>query len=558
VAALSIPDPRPDGTAHPHEDPVRVLRELGASTVPTFGALERRPDGGSRLVVVERALKRAFDDAEIAEWIRNARRLAALDHPNLVRVRDVIIRSDEVRVVSDFVDGVRWTELASATASRAGLDAARPKLEAALRVFVDALSGLSALHNLRDASRQPLKLVHGGLTPDCIIVGSDGIARVAGASRLRSATARLPHSGIAYLAPEVLLEDDTADARADVYSLGVMLWEVLSGRPFLPNQQPSAIVTLLLSGHAPAVAAPQAIPWAAPLAHVVARALSADPEKRFASASIMAAELRRIAASRLETAARMASQVDEAFGDVIRARRKELERGVVADEASLPLGTPRRGPEEGIDIDVDEEIAEASSTAPTVPPPAPAPEPRDLLPAPVPAAPPPYEEAIATTPLPITVPLEVAEISDPSSPTHLSKIRRLLALLGSVGLGLVAAIGWLGVRPSAPAPLAHAAPPAAPASPQARPREREEPKEILPALPTVITSAAPAPDGPGAAAAPSTASRPSTPSGPGAAAAASTAPRPSSNAPAPPLRRRTLTPRLTTLTTRRAYDPEGI
>ena len=129
----------------------------------------------ARLVVVERAERKAFDDGEIADWIRDARRLSALDHPNVARVRDVIIRSGEILVVSEFVDGVRWREFAATTT-----------LETALRVFVDALTGLSALHDLRDArdaKRQLFKLVHGGLTPDCIVVGLDGVARVVGASR---------------------------------------------------------------------------------------------------------------------------------------------------------------------------------------------------------------------------------------------------------------------------------------------------------------------------------------------------------------------------------------
>ncbi len=482
----ALPDPRPDGSGHPLADGLRLLRELGAATVPIFAALELRSDGSSRLVVVERALKRAFEDAEIADWMRNAPRLAELDHPNLARVRDVVIRGDEVRVVSDFVDGVRWTELAPATASTASAGTRPPPLETALRVFVDALSGLSALNNLRDAKRQPLKLVHGGLTPDCLIVGSDGVARVIGASRLRSATARLPASGSAYLAPEVLLEDDTADARADVYSIGVMLWEALSGRAFLPHLQPSAIVTQLLSGRLPAVAAPQTIPWAAPLAEVVTRALSADPEKRFASASTMAAELRRIAGSKLSTPPRVASQVKEAFGDAIRARRTELERGEVANEVSLALGAPRKPPEEEFDIDVDDETAEASSTAPTLPPPAAEPEPRALLPTPPPMVPTEREDGPATTPLAIATPLATTSLADAASSTHPPKAGRLIALIGLGALALAALTWWLEVRAPDPSrPPARGAAPVTIAPPRATPpAEREEPREDPPAIPT--------------------------------------------------------------------------
>ncbi|HEX3343662.1 MAG TPA: hypothetical protein VHS09_03775, partial [Polyangiaceae bacterium] len=83
----------------------------------------------------------------------------------MARVRDVVIRGEEVFVAGEFVDGVRWSELVGGPR--------RVSLEISLRVLVDVLSGLSAVHNLRDAKREPLKLVHGELTPECVVVGID-------------------------------------------------------------------------------------------------------------------------------------------------------------------------------------------------------------------------------------------------------------------------------------------------------------------------------------------------------------------------------------------------
>ncbi len=425
MAALPTPDPRPDARAQASDDRLRLLRELGAQAVPAWAAIESLADASTRLVVVERAERKAFDDGEIADWIRDARRLSALDHPNVARVRDVIIRSGEILVVSEFVDGVRWREFATTTT-----------LETALRVFVDALTGLSALHNMRDArdaKRQVFKLVHGGLTPDCVVVGLDGIARVVGASRPRSATARLAGTGSAYLAPEVLLEDDAVDARADVYSVGVMLWEALSQRRFLPNMQPSAIVTQLLSGRVPGVTLPEGSPWAAPLADVVTRALSADPEKRFSSAAAMAADLRRIGALKLPLALRVAAGVRATFGKAISARRAELERGEV-DANKGPLRGSKPSPEE-LSIDVTDDVAdalrpEASQTASTVPPPGvprePGPEldePRavsafELSPGPVAIAPPPQPAPLPPPPAPVATaqPLRSAPLAPPQAP----------------------------------------------------------------------------------------------------------------------------------------------
>jgi serine/threonine-protein kinase len=336
-----------------------MLRELGSRVVPACAALDTQPDGRTVLVVVERVARGGvYGDQEIADWVRDARRLATLEHPNVARIRDVVIRGEEVFVVGEFVDGVRWSELVAGPQ--------KVSLEIALRVLVDVLSGLSAVHNLRDAKREPLKLVHGELTPDCVVVGLDGVARLVSTCGVRSATARPGRDGSAYLAPEVLLADETADARADVYSAGVMLWEALSGRPLFPNTQPSAIVTHLLSGKVLRATIPDGSPWAAPLADVASRALSADPEKRFMSAAALAADVRRIAGPKLAPPVRVAAFVRATFGDHVQARRAQLERGEVRVREGS--GVPDAAPD-SVDIPVDVSPA-TISTAPTpIPPP---------------------------------------------------------------------------------------------------------------------------------------------------------------------------------------------
>lgn len=340
------------------------MRELGTSAIPTWAALEALPGGSRRLVVVERVSRgKGISDPEIAEWVRNSERLATLEHPNVVRVRDVVSRKDDVSVVNDYVDGVRWAEVATAQTA--------VPLEMALRVLVDALSGLSAIHNVRAADRGPLKLVHGALTPEYVLVGSDGVSRIMAASRVRSA-AQSAHVGSAYLAPEVLLADDTADARADVYSIGVMLWEALSGRPLFSNTQPSAIVTALLSGRVPRADAPPGAPWAAPLVDVVSRSLSVDPDKRFASASAMATELRRVAGVKLVPSLRVAALIRDRFGERIKTRREELERGETA----------RRGADRAAFEEIPVDLMGPSSSIP-----APAPSPLTTTRPPPPLAP---------------------------------------------------------------------------------------------------------------------------------------------------------------------------
>jgi hypothetical protein len=393
----------------------RLVRPLGARVIPTWAALDRSGAGQPRLVVVERVTRGAeHGDQEIADWVRDARRIATLEHPNVGRVRDVVIAGEEVSVVGDYVDGVRWSELVAAEP--------RLPLEASLRVMVDVLTGLSAIHNLRDAKREPLKLVHGELTPDCIVVGIDGTARVVSTARLRSATARPGESGSGYLAPEILLADESADARADVYGVGVLLWELLSGRALFPNAQPSAIVTHLLSGRVPLATIPEGHAWAAPLAGLGARALSADPAKRFASAAAMAAEIRRVAGPRLATPTRIAAHVRGAFGDRIRSRREQLERGeapatALAQPAQAALVEPAPVEEEEIRISVAPTPLPPAPTATTKPPPpiaGPPPVPK-LAPPPAPKIAPPPKIAMPTPLVAIPIP-QAARVPDDLEP----------------------------------------------------------------------------------------------------------------------------------------------
>lgn len=462
-------------------DRFRLLRELGARPVPTWAALELLPSGRTQLVVVERVARAVaagaasgsdYTDQEIADWVRDARRVAALEHPNVARVRDVLIRSDDVLVATEFIDGARWSELV-----------ARPvPLELILRVFLDVLAGLSALHNLRDAKRQPLKLVHGELTPECVIVGDDGVTRVVGSCRAKSAATPPGRAGAGYLAPEVLLSDDSADARADLFGVGVMLWEALCGAPlFGAKTQPSAIVTRVLGGHVPLATVPAQHPWAAPLVGLVQRALSADPQKRFASASDMSAELRRIAGPRLAAPSRLAAHVRAAFGDKIRARREHLERAEVRPPEVSRI-EPQPAPQPDDALAPRDEAAEAPTPVPPKPAPQEAVAVRPAVPPaprapvfarrPVPAAP----QIRAAAPAPVAPPAPVVAPPVPAEPPD-------------PGEAVV------------PVPAQDLAPPhAAAGKPPPLPAKAPPPLALRARLPTLTGVAPPAPESPAEAA----------------------------------------------------------
>jgi eukaryotic-like serine/threonine-protein kinase len=263
--------------------------------------------------------------------------------------------------VSDFIDGVRWSEL--------GRRKPPPPLDVSLRVLVDILGGLWAIHNLRDTERRPLKLVHGELTPQNVVVGFDGISKVIGQHRVRT-PAGPDTAATAYLAPEALIADAGADARADVFSVGAMLWEALSGKALFAGMSASAISTQVSTGRVPRATLPENCAWAAPLIDIAARALSADPANRFASTAAFATELRRVGGPKLAQRTRVEALVRSTYGEEIRTRRQALERGEGArDVSAVEAVEPHAGRYPSVPIEFELDDGDGG-TAPTPFPPA--------------------------------------------------------------------------------------------------------------------------------------------------------------------------------------------
>ncbi len=314
----------------------RLLRGLGARALPAYAAVDPKPGSPARaLCVVEQLAREADVSAEAAaEFLRDAKRLAQVRHPNLVQVRDVVVGASTVLLVTDWVEAETLAEIEKGCAAKG-----TPfPLAVSLRILVDLLEGLSAFHELRDAKREPLRLVHAEVAPRNVLVGVDGRSVLAHPLRAPSAAARGSAPDAAgYLAPEVLLGDQTADQRADVYGAGIILWEALMGRRMhADGEDVGEIVMRILGGKIEAPAAPADAPWAAPLAEAARRATAPDPSVRFANATEMLAELRRSIGARLAAKTQIASIVETVAGEHIRERRRALDVKVAEKTDVLP------------------------------------------------------------------------------------------------------------------------------------------------------------------------------------------------------------------------------
>src|SRR5262249_44907685 len=144
-----------------------------------------------------------------------ARLASRIHHPHVVAVQDVEELEGELLLVMDYVEGASLAELSPLA------DDARDRARLAVRVILDACSGLAAAHELTDELGRPLGIVHRDVTPHNVLVGADGLARLTDFGVAKSAAYTGPGTvtgglkgKIAYMAPEYV-DRGHVDVRAD-------------------------------------------------------------------------------------------------------------------------------------------------------------------------------------------------------------------------------------------------------------------------------------------------------------------------------------------------------
>ncbi|HSO34774.1 MAG TPA: serine/threonine-protein kinase, partial [Labilithrix sp.] len=265
--------------------------ELGAGGMATVtfgvatGAL-----GFARPVAIKRIHPTlVHDSAALRDAIRDEARIASrVRHPNVVAVLDVIEEADDVGIVLEYIHG----EALSSLLRRSGTRREPLPIGVALAVAVDVLHGLHAAHTAVDERGAPLGIVHRDVSPQNVIVGADGVARVLdfGISKAES-RASVTRDGqvkgkLRYMAPEQLGGEVTPTA--DTYAVGIVLWEALAGcSPFEDIDEGAQLLGRVLSG---VTVAPSAHRQAVSpvLDAIVARALEVRPASRFPTAAAMA------------------------------------------------------------------------------------------------------------------------------------------------------------------------------------------------------------------------------------------------------------------------------
>lgn len=214
-----------------------MLMRLGAGGMATVYLARTVAEGGfERLAALKVLHPHLLGEEEfLAMFLDEARVAARIHHPNVVAIQDLGVDEDRMYTVMDYIQG---DTLAAAQQAAINLRRGIP-MGVVLRVGVDALRGLDAAHNLTDAYGRSLNVVHRDATPHNILMGVDGISRVADFG-IAKAESRLSFTGVGtlkgkapYMAPEQFL-GRRIDQRADIYSMAITLWEALALRRCLP------------------------------------------------------------------------------------------------------------------------------------------------------------------------------------------------------------------------------------------------------------------------------------------------------------------------------------
>lgn len=271
-------------------------------TGSVYAGVQRGAAGFERPVAIKRTHAHLLREPGMRQYILDeARNACAVRHPNVVSIDDVEEVDGELLLVMDFIDGGSLSQLVGTSSVPTGV---------ALRILLEACAGLAAIHDAADPSGASLGLVHRDVSPQNLLVGTDGVTRVTDFGIAKRAndpkrTAKASRRGkLGYMAPEYI-RTGTATQSVDIFAMGIVMWETLVGACLFRRQCAADTLTRTLEGAVPDVSSlvPE-VPTA--IGAVVARSLAKSPADRYASAhelhEALAAAAAPLAASRNEVA----------------------------------------------------------------------------------------------------------------------------------------------------------------------------------------------------------------------------------------------------------------
>ncbi len=262
----------------------RIIALLGQGGMASvFLSVVAGPVGVNKLLVVKLLREELSQDEDFVAMFQNEARLAArLNHANVVQTYEVGVEGRHHFLAMDYLDG-QPLHAVLRKAGRGGVP-----LDVHVRILAEMLAGLHYAHTLKDFDGTELRVVHRDVSPQNVFITYDGQVKVVDFGIAKAAgAATTTQSGVfkgklSYVAPEQA-GGDVVDIRADLFSVGVMLWEAIAGRRFAQGDSQTVMLGRRLAGNEPRIR--EAVPDADPeLADICNRAMAHRPGDRFASA----------------------------------------------------------------------------------------------------------------------------------------------------------------------------------------------------------------------------------------------------------------------------------
>lgn len=284
-----------------------------------------------RLVVIKQILPQFdADDGFHRMFLQEARLAANINHPNVVEIHELGTWEEQPFLVMEYVQGVPLNILMRHSTKR---KVAIP-IGVAIGIVAQACSGAHSAHDLTDPAGEPANLVHRDLTPHNLMVAETGHVKIldfgvakATSNQDKTETGMLKGK-LPYMSPEQLWQKDV-DRRSDVFTLGVVLWELLLGERLFARDGEVATINAVLNSTLPRLdSARPGIPQG--IMDAALGALEKDPEKRTATAEDFRTTLLTAAReAKLDTSDdAIRSFVSSHLGESLAARRHEVQSHV--------------------------------------------------------------------------------------------------------------------------------------------------------------------------------------------------------------------------------------
>lgn len=270
----------------------QILRRLGTGGMAeVFLTRSEGVEGIEKILVVKRILPTFARSAKfISMFVEEAKIATRLNHPNIVQVYAFEHVDNQFLLAMEFVDGTDLGRLVSAAKRK---EKRIPHGLCAL-VVMEVAKGLDYAHRRRDSHGDPMDIVHRDVSPQNILLSYEGAVKIAdfgiAKARKMSEESGIIKGKFTYMAPEQA-RGQRVDRRSDVYSLGVLLAELLMGRAMFPGRQGVDVLDDVRKGN---ITMPDEVDSAvdAQLARIVRRATQVQPDRRFRTAREFATALR--------------------------------------------------------------------------------------------------------------------------------------------------------------------------------------------------------------------------------------------------------------------------